>query len=370
MLTEGFYIFLSPLPSHLRRMDLSNVIIAGGGICGVATAYYLHRIAGIRSTIIDPMGIATSASGKAGGFLARDWAAGPETEELHRLGFRLHRELAAELGVKSYRNVVTMECDSNKPKSDTLEGPWLAQTTLMDSNTAQVTPLELVMKLFEASGAKWIQDPVDLTEELNAGTISEITLRSGKKIKCSHLVLCLGAWQWPRVFDIDLPMDSPVSASVIYEGHGSLPAQCISCEFDSETRCNLEIYPRPDGSVYVCGTALGGRMSNLDIPSPDQVVLFKPRPERIAAARIAIAKVLPKNLLGPVEKEQVCLRPCFPDVIPVLGPIGGSLISILNGGNCWGILWGPAMGLLMAQRLCGQPVEIPIDAFDPRRFTK
>ena len=38
--------------------------------------------------------IACSASGKAGGFLGEAWGDGSSTEELHRKGFALHRQLA------------------------------------------------------------------------------------------------------------------------------------------------------------------------------------------------------------------------------------------------------------------------------------
>lgn len=56
-----------------------HIIIIGGGVIGVSTAYYLSRHAAftaskgnIRVTIVEGSEIAAGASGKAGGFLARD----------------------------------------------------------------------------------------------------------------------------------------------------------------------------------------------------------------------------------------------------------------------------------------------------------
>lgn len=53
-----------------------RILIVGGGIHGVATAYYLS-CRGIACTVIERVGLASAASGKAGGFLARDWGNGP-----------------------------------------------------------------------------------------------------------------------------------------------------------------------------------------------------------------------------------------------------------------------------------------------------
>ena len=47
--------------------------------------------------------MAAAASGKGGGFLARDWGSGP-TEQLHTTSFALHQELAEALGVQFYRS--------------------------------------------------------------------------------------------------------------------------------------------------------------------------------------------------------------------------------------------------------------------------
>ena len=53
-----------------------DIVIVGGGIIGCASAYYLSRRPhAYRSlTIIERHEIAGCASGKAGGFLARDWS--------------------------------------------------------------------------------------------------------------------------------------------------------------------------------------------------------------------------------------------------------------------------------------------------------
>jgi hypothetical protein len=60
-------------------------------------------------TIVDRVGVAPAASGKAGGFLALDWNDGSEVEQLSRKSFEMHKELARELNLDSYR---TLTCNT------------------------------------------------------------------------------------------------------------------------------------------------------------------------------------------------------------------------------------------------------------------
>ncbi|KAL8383058.1 hypothetical protein RB595_006694 [Gaeumannomyces hyphopodioides] len=74
-----------------------NIVIVGGGVMGCTTAYYLTRHPKYNPeihtiTIVEAAGIASSASGKAGGLLGL-WA---YPEETVPLSYRLHRELADE----------------------------------------------------------------------------------------------------------------------------------------------------------------------------------------------------------------------------------------------------------------------------------
>jgi len=74
-------------------------IILGGGIIGLSTAYYLSLLepelaASHQIHIIDSASnLLLSASGYAGGFLAKDWF-NPNVSSLGELSFRLHKELA------------------------------------------------------------------------------------------------------------------------------------------------------------------------------------------------------------------------------------------------------------------------------------
>lgn len=82
-------------------MVTPQTFILGTGIIGLSTAYYLSLSPSTPPSsihLVDPSPtLFASASGFAGGFLAEDWF-GAELEELGRLSFSLHRELAEQYG--------------------------------------------------------------------------------------------------------------------------------------------------------------------------------------------------------------------------------------------------------------------------------
>lgn len=79
-----------------------RVVVCGGGIIGVCTAYYLAK-KGASVTLIEGSSIAGAASGKAGAFLARYMCDDGPLSSLARASFDLHRSLAKELdGARSY----------------------------------------------------------------------------------------------------------------------------------------------------------------------------------------------------------------------------------------------------------------------------
>lgn len=74
-----------------------QIVIVGGGIIGLCTAHSLLNSPSLPPnstvTIIENVGIASAASGKAGGFISRDWH-NPFTTDLARLSWLEHLALA------------------------------------------------------------------------------------------------------------------------------------------------------------------------------------------------------------------------------------------------------------------------------------
>jgi glycine/D-amino acid oxidase-like deaminating enzyme len=97
----------------------SQVVICGGGVIGAAIAYYLSR-RGVASTVVERCGVACAASGKAGGFLAKDWCDGSGLGPLARKSFELHADLARTLDRDyGYRCMTTLAvtAGANDPPS-------------------------------------------------------------------------------------------------------------------------------------------------------------------------------------------------------------------------------------------------------------
>ena len=134
-----------------------RIVIAGAGLHGSALAYYL-TLRGEKPIVVERHSVAAAASGKGGGFLARDWGSGP-TVQLHKVSFALHEELAKDLDIKSYRKIPVLSVEPGKRSQRTKDiCPWLdgeiKDSRWMDKEGgAQVAPYELCTKLMDAAVA-------------------------------------------------------------------------------------------------------------------------------------------------------------------------------------------------------------------------
>src|SRR5687768_10343889 len=112
-----------------------RVLICGGGVIGACTAYFLAR-RGVDVTVIERTEVACAASGKAGGFLARDWCAGSPLDALARRSFALHAQLAGEIDddwayrpMNAYSGVVVRDRDARRHRRAALD--WLSDGTVI-----------------------------------------------------------------------------------------------------------------------------------------------------------------------------------------------------------------------------------------------
>ncbi|GFZ46516.1 hypothetical protein JCM24511_04763 [Saitozyma sp. JCM 24511] len=78
-----------------------DVVIVGGGIVGITTAYYLLSNPNFphptQVTLIEPVDVAHAASGRAMGMIGRDWQES-STRQLAQLSWQCYEELAAKFG--------------------------------------------------------------------------------------------------------------------------------------------------------------------------------------------------------------------------------------------------------------------------------
>jgi glycine/D-amino acid oxidase-like deaminating enzyme len=374
-----------------------HVVIAGAGVIGTSTAYYLAQNHGVSSTLIDPTGqIAPAASGKAAGFLALDWNDHSPVGELARRSFHLHQELADTLGADTiqYRRLtcaaVQVDPDRGKnvnvkrPKGKKVQGiEWAQQDGGDDSQgtvlgvqslgneetVAQVHPKLLCQRLWEQTSKPVSEGGVG--SQLQKGKVMGACYESGKLVgaklddgtvvSCDALLFACGPWaanimMGVKYHSVVVPTDRVLNQCVFFSGCG-----------------DPEVYVRPDSTAYCTGF-------------PDDAVKVTERPgeEEIRKEKIATIVQSVRDASGNSESggalgqdpilEQACYLPTTDDGIPVMGmlsaeSIGGPDSYIAAGHSCWGILMGPASGESMASLIAtGKSEQVDLRPFDPCRY--
>ncbi|CAJ1329330.1 unnamed protein product, partial [Effrenium voratum] len=185
------------------------ILILGGGVIGVSISYHL-ALRGIKTVVVDRAGIASCASGKAGGFLARSWNSGTPTDALSQKSFDMHEEVAKRLSLSSYRRLkcqsVAVDGTGSKPAGAKLKNlEWtdlgVRGSRLMgdESTIAQVHPKELCDAMWsysEQQGSKLVKGVVEklcYADREGERTISGVIV-DGELLSADAVVLCMGPW--------------------------------------------------------------------------------------------------------------------------------------------------------------------------------
>lgn len=229
---------------------MADTVILGAGIIGVSTAYYLSKHQpGTTIHLVEPSPeLFASASGYAGGFLARDWF-GTGVASLAALSFDEHKRLA-ELhdgaskwgysrstslsytaasqtrGRKSQRGEDWLRYGTSRADAaagcagDGFDGrgvlpPWLrredgdsVRPIGDDRTTAQVDPFQLCHFLLRqcldrgvrlSQPAKAIAIMKDVRDELSSIRIADTHSSTETDVPCTRLIITAGAWS-PQVF--------------------------------------------------------------------------------------------------------------------------------------------------------------------------
>jgi len=341
----------------------SKIVVAGGGIIGNSISYYLARRHSVSCTIIDPIGIAPAASGKGGGFLAKDWSDGTPIMELQRRSFDLHEEQAEHLGALNidYRRLECMAVLCDERSANTKPSEKLAGVEWADINTvgnrllgardtiAQVHPKKLCDAMW-----KYSQGSVDsklvvgkvVEAIVEDGSIVGVKLEDGTEVDCDALVIACGPWcdmakSW---FDSDVGI--PLMTGIKYHSILVQSPRVLNQAVFFQGHGDPEVYPRPDGDAYITGF-------------PDEAIKVTESPgnEKVRQEKVnqlIDAIKMTSSELGSLSPHtsQACYLPSTTDGLPVIGPltgVGGAFIA--SGHGCWGILNSPATGEAIAELL-------------------
>jgi glycine/D-amino acid oxidase-like deaminating enzyme len=183
-------------------MSAMRVIVCGGGVIGCAIAYFLSK-RGARPIVIERHAVAGSASGKSGGFLARDWCRGTALDELARRSFDLHVELAEALGNPwGHRRLETYggHAAAGGRKAGAGELSWLSANVTLTGRlgssrtTAVVEPHAFTTGLMRAAAAAGAELRMGTVADLSRradGAAGGIVLASGETIAADAVVIAI-----------------------------------------------------------------------------------------------------------------------------------------------------------------------------------
>lgn len=380
--------------------DERHIVIIGGGIIGASILYYLaqNRQDGVRLSLIEESkSIAPAASGKSGGFLAEDWH-GPDTADLARLSYRLHRELAKEGGGEQkwgYRNVDTLSIHFDEGKSlqkapkglDWVEGKHIVSHSNMGGGgtTAQATPLPLteylVARAQQLGGSEHVQvlcssraQHIKFTPQGHCQALMIQNKQTGQEqeIPATDVVIAAGPWTGKLVKSLlktdNVPLPKFVSKasriggsrahSIVVEAPQPTSAHCLFTDmhYGKRQAGAPEVYCRGDGTVYACGGS-----DNVPLPSSADEVHY----DEAQTARLVeqVAHLSPSHLSpsagARIAREQACYLPVASGG-PIISYDERTGLGVAAGHSCWGITLSLGTGLVMRELLLGEELSADV----------
>jgi glycine/D-amino acid oxidase-like deaminating enzyme len=355
-----------------------RVVICGAGVIGASIAYYL-ALRGIPATMVERTGVACAASGKSGGFLALDWCDGSPLGPLARKSYGMHAQLAQSIGRDcGYRAMTTfgvsararggIAADNAAAGAPWLDGDCAVYTQLGSTDTtAQVHPrlfTEALMAEAQSLGATLVMGGVE-GMDISGDRIRGVRV-DGSVMPADAVVIAMGPWSNAASRWLPLPpVDGLKGFSVTLAPSVPVPAQALFVEYlDGDGgRASPEIFPRPDGEVYLCGLS-----DNQPLPEdPADISLSRSATATLQGAAGALASSMGDARL---LTENACYRPVCADALPLMGEVPGIAGAfVATGHNCWGILNAPASGAAMAELIAeGNCTIVDLAPFTPARF--
>jgi glycine/D-amino acid oxidase-like deaminating enzyme len=350
--------------------------VCGAGVIGAAVAYFLG-CRGVAVTVVERSGVACAASGKSGGFLALDWCDDSPLGPLARASFALHASLARQLGTEyGYRRMDTFMLAARE--SGRVAGghrvappPWIdgagVVTAALGSTetTAQVHPARFTAALLDAARTRGSVLRIGVVEDVveRDGAARGVRV-DGETIDADAVVLAMGPWTGRFARRLGLPSVRGLKGYSVTLTAAAVPAHALFVDYRMADGRQLEpeIFPRPDGDVYVCGMADPAPLPD----SPEAVEVSEAACATLARAAGHVASALAG---ARIDRRQACYRPVTDDNLPLIGrvpEVAGAYVA--TGHGPWGILNAPATGLALAELILdGAASSLDLRPFDPAR---
>jgi glycine/D-amino acid oxidase-like deaminating enzyme len=354
-----------------------RVVICGGGAVGACLAYFLAR-RGAKPIVIERAGVACAASGKSGGFLALDWCDRSPLESLARRSFALHASLAEELPDDwGYRRMTTYAGHGGpglRGPASRHRLPWVSEGIALNDRlgstetTAQVHPgrfTDAMMRAAEALGAELRTGAVTGIVRGADGAVRAVET-ADETIAADAVAIAMGPWSRLAAQWLPLPPVYGLKGhSLVFETGSRIPPEALFIEYEeaSGARSSPEVFPRADGTTYVCAISS-------ESPVPPDPAAVAPDPgaiERLESICRALSPVLAES---PIVARQACYRPVTAHGLPLIGPVPGVKGAfVATGHSVWGILNAPATGEALAEVIVeGKARTVDLSPFALERF--
>jgi glycine oxidase len=365
-----------------------SVVIVGGGIAGLATAYEL-ALEGVAATVVEPDGLASHASGFAygglsGGVTGRPNANTPMMQEGMRLHSLLAERLPAETGVDTqYRRSPQLRLAFTQEELDSFE-PDMGWRNAHPGFRAEVVDAEGARRIEprvapEALGGLYVEGSADLEPyrlsvalaqaaesrgaqvrtgravglERAGGRVSGVRLEDGSVLACERAVLATGPWlgQAAAWCGLTLPI-RPLKGQIIRLRAGGPPFD-VSVGYGKDYAMT-----KPSDGLVWAGTTEeeAGFDESKTAGGRDEIIE-------------ALLRFLPSLADAELVLQTACLRPVSADGAVVVGPaptLEG--VVLVGGGGRQGIMMGPALGRTAAQVVLTGSSPLALPAYAPGRF--
>lgn len=355
-----------------------RVVICGGGVIGACTAYFLRRL-GADVIVVERTEVAAAASGKAGGFLARDWCAGTPLDALARRSFALHAQLPGEIAgdwgyrpMSAHGGYVASDLDPRRKTPSALN--WLSDSVVITQRigTPETTAIVHPQKFTSAVMNAAIAQGAELRAGRFTGIVRDVDGRTVKGvgvedsvIDADAVVIAMGPWSLLAASWMSLPaLYAQRSPSIVYDTGTHVSADALFLEMEIYGQAtSVEVFPRPDGSTFV--TACPDTST-----FPTDPADVKPEPNLMHRLQQMSERLSPLFRPEKIIATQACYRPVTEDGLPLIGRVPQDEgLYVATGHGVWGILNAPATGEALAELIVeGASRNADLAPFDPARL--
>lgn len=361
-----------------------DVIVIGGGVVGVATAWHCAE-AGLGVRLYERDALAAHASGRNQGLVIGPHP--PEMAAIAAQGLDLYLDLHAASGAAFFLDrdphgcLMVGEGDLTGAALAEVE-PLLAPTISrahLEPDARRVDPAALVATMAErarAAGAD-LRVGTEVRELLRRGDRVSGVLADDGRAEADVVVVAAGPWSWRvcRSLPFDVPVRGVRGWLVVTRPAPFRLRHAVEETFWGAVKKGLAtptVADLADGkppAPVIAGLVqqdaqgrllLGASLATSPTDHPEG------QDEAVAAVCRRAVDLIPAAAEVPVAEVRSCRRPTSADGLPLHGPVPGAPGLVLaTGHGSQGITWGGGSGLAVAQAIVSDRWD---PALAPRRF--